>query len=242
MTISYDKIFEHNGMLLDLPFLEGIGTETRDQARSHHNNVTLINTPTWTPITSGLGVLVFDNTAQDYLELAAADCLDLNFEGANYSLGVWFNWTDTGTSLNIMGRYELDVSGWELYLFAGGGGQNYLTLRHHHAGTLVPPVTGNPRSGCYSSGWTPGTWWFLGITRPGSAEGQFYKNGVPETMVTGGLVDPESCAQDLVIGARYTKNADYFKGSLWRPRLWQRALTQAEWLNIFNLERDWFGV
>lgn len=233
---GYDKIAEHSGILLDLPFYEGIGSITRDQAKPHHQDVDLVNAPTWETITSGLGVLTFDG-ATEYLELDNADCLDFDFIGGDYSLACWFNWGLGVDSQIVIGRYQLDVSGWELYLY--NSPNYYLTLRHHHAGTLVG---GNPRSGCYSSGWTPGIWWFMGLSRTGGGEALMYRNGIALSMTTGGLVDPETCAQDLVIGVRYTKNQNYFKGSMWRPRIWNRALAASEWLRIFNAERDWFGI
>jgi len=239
---SYDRIPEHQSILLDLPFQEGIGTVTRDLSEPHHKDILLINTPTWETLASGLGVLAFDNTTNEYIELDHAACVDFDFIAGDYSLGCWFRWEDTATSLNVMGRYELDVSGWEVYLFGGLGGQNYLTSRHHHAGTLVPPIAGNPRSACYSENWSPLTWWFMGISRIGGGEAQHYRNGIAVEMTTGGLVDPETCAQDLVMGARWTKNADFFKGKRYRPRIWNRALSQKEWKGIFNAERAWFGV
>ena len=239
MINSYDYLPENNGILLDLPFYEGTGTFTRDQAKTHHQDVLLVNAPTWDSVASGLGVLTSDGLSSQYIELDNAASADLDFQGGDYSLACWFNWTDTGTSLNVMGRYELNVSGWELYLFAGLGGQNYLTLRHHHAGTLVG---GNPRSACNSENWTPEVWWFMGISRTGGGEAIHYRNGAALTMATGGLVDPETSASDSVIGARYTKNADWYKGSLWRPRIWNRALAASEWESIFEKERDFFGV
>ena len=235
---SYDKIPENDSLLLDLPFREGVGTVTMDHAKPHHQDVLLVNTPTWETLASGLGNLAFDNTANEYIELDGAACTDLNFIAGDYSLGCWLRWEDTGTSLNVMGRWELNVSGWELYLFAAAG-INYLMTRHHHAGTLVG---GNPRSACYSVGWTPEIWWFMGITRTGGGEAQHYRNGIRVAMTTGGLVDPETCAQDLTIGTRYTKNTDFYKGKIYRPRIWNKALSAAEWANLFERERDWFGV
>ena len=236
---GYDKIPENEDLLLDLPFYEGTGTITRDQAKPHHQDVELKNTPTWDTLASGLGVLTFDNTSNQYIELDHAACVDLDFMAGDYSLGCWMRWEDTGTSLMVMGRYKLDVSGWELYLFRAGGPIDYLSLRHHHAGTLVG---GNPRSGCYSVGWLPDIWWFMGLSRTGGGEAQHYRNGIALAMGTGGLVDPETCGQDLVIGTRYTKDTNFFKGSIWRPRIWNRALTAAEWLIMFEKERTGFGV
>lgn len=233
---GYDKIVENADILLDLPFYEGVGTITRDQAKPHHQDVLLINTPTWEILASGIGVLAF-NGATEYLELANANCLDLDFIAGDYSLAAWLRWEDTTTSEIVMGRYELNVSGWELYLTRTG--IDSLTLRHHHAGTLVG---GNPRSGCYSVGWIPEIWCFMGLSRTGGGEAIHYRNGIALTMITGGMVDPETCSQDLVIGSRFTKNTNWYRGKLWRPRIWGRILTAAEWFNIFEQERDWFGV
>lgn len=281
---GYDKIPENDQILLDLPFYEGAGLITRDQAKPHHQAVDL-NEPgggsfTWDrkqfgdgPFNRSFGLgfdqsdigafgLGFNNAFHSgeglghltfvrvgggagdgvYLDCAAADCVDLNFMAGDYSLGVWFRWEDTGASLIVIGRYEVDVSGWELYLWRAAGPIDYLTLRHHHAGTLVPPVTGNPRSACYSVGWTPGTWYFMGVSRTGGGEGAFYRNGVAINTVISGLVDPETCPQDLVIGTRYTKDSDWYEGQQWRPRIWDRILSAAEWLNIFEIERNYFGV
>ncbi len=233
---GYDNIPENEDILLDLPFYEGVGTITRDQAKPHHQDVTLINAPTWDTVASGLGVLTFDGTNQRF-ELDGAACADLDFIAGDYSLSAWINWIDNSSSYIIMGRYQVDVSGWELYLY-GAGGPNYLTLRHHHAGTLV---NGNPRSGCYSLGWTPGAWWFMGLSRTGGGEAIHYRNGVALPMFTSGLVDPETDAHDLT-NSRFTKDANWYEGSIWKPRIWNRALSASEWLNIFEKERDWFGV
>ena len=237
MINSYDYLPENNGILLDLPFYEATGSITRDQAKAHHYDVTLVNTPTWETIASGLGVLAFDGAA-DYIELDNAASADLNFEGGNYSFGAWIRWEDDGTNGILIGRYVVDVSGWEVYLWSGGGAIKYLSLRHHHAGTLVG---GNPRTSCYSVGWVPDTWCFLGISRAGVAA-QHYRNGVAVTTVSDALVDPESNNSDLVICVRTSKDSHHYKGKLWRPRLWQRELQASDWMNIFEKERDFFGV
>jgi len=232
---GYDLISANADMLLDLPFYEGTGTITRDQAKPHHQDVTLVATPTW-DTANGLSVMTFDGAAE-YLELANADSADLDFTSGDYSIGMWFKWVVGSPTLMLIGRNQVDVSGWELYLYDGGGADRTLTLRHNHAGGAAL------RTACYSVGWARDAWWFAGISRSGIAA-VHYRNGIALTTThsAGGLEDMETCARDMVIGARYTKDANFFNGSMWRPRVWSRALTAIDWLNIYESERDLLGV
>lgn len=230
MPILYDNLGYNHQILLDLPFREARGTVTQDVAKPHHV-VDLINTPTWAQLDSDLGVLGLNGTSE-YLESANAVCADLGFTSGDYSAGVWFYWQAGNDSQIIMGRYELDEGGWEIYLYTN----LFLTLRHHHSATPHPT---NPRSGIYSVGWAYNTWHFMGISRFGGGDAIHYRNGVALAMV-GDLVDPEATTSDFLIGVRYSKNDNYFKGRIWRPRIWNRALTAQEWLTIYELERHWF--
>ncbi|KKM05731.1 hypothetical protein LCGC14_1751120 [marine sediment metagenome] len=217
-------------MVLDLPLREATGSRTSDVAKPHHP-VTLIGAPTWTQLASLLGVLEMDGTTQ-YGQCLGASCVDLNFMSGDYSIGGWFNWTVNEFSQIIIARYELSVSGWEVYTTQAGA-LNYLTLRHHHAGGATT------RTGAYSIGWTPGTPWFFGISRSG-ASAQFYRNGLPVETTSDVLIDPETCAEDLLLGVRYTKNANFLLGYLYRPRVWSRAMSAAEWLRVHDREAGWF--
>lgn len=238
MSIHYDDLDINRDILLDLPFREGDGIITHSVAKTHPA-VRLVNTPTWPALASGLTVIGLNGT-NEYLEADNADTLNLDFIGDDYSIGGWFYWaTGGGDVQHLIGRYDVDgpaFSGWELYLYQPTGSLN---LRHSHAATLTPTW---PRSACDSYGWTQNVWHFMGVSRSG-VNGQFYRNGI--AIATGvapatGLVDPETCAEDLTIGTRFTKLTEYFKGKLWRPRIWGRALTEAEWAWIYERELRWF--
>ena len=150
----------------------------------------------------------------------------------NYSKIIWVNWEHDATSQIIIGRYEVSVSGWELY-FTESGAIDYLTLRHHHAGGA------SLRTAVSSVGWVPGTWFCVGISRVGGVC-KMYRNGT-EIVATGDtLIDPETCTQDVTIATRYTKNANWYKGYLSRPRIWNRALTDLEFKTIYELDKRWF--
>ncbi len=227
--MNYDDVPFNREILLDLPFREATGIITQDVAKPHHP-VALVNTPTWATLDTDLSVLSL-NGANEYLQSLNADTADLGFTTGDYSVSVWLKWEDGEDSQIVMGRWELNVGGWEVYLFSP---TNLLTLRHHHAGGAAV------RTGIFSAGWTRDVWHCMGISRTGGGDAVHYRNGVPLTM-TGALEDPEATTSDLVVGTRYTKDANFFKGPLWRPRAWNRILTQAEWAQIYERERRWFA-
>lgn len=271
--IGYDKISEHKNILLDLPFYEGMGLVTRDQAKPHHQDVDLKNVPVWDRTQfgdgafgrgftdgfdqsdigafnlafnngfhsgEGLGVINFVRGDDHYLELDNLASADLNFTTGDFSIGCWINWDSTGGfSQIIIGRYEVLVSGWEIYLDISSG-RNTVSQRHSH-GSIV----GNTNSNCFSTGWTPGTWALLGISRiRGNLYPVHYRNGIALVMEyeVSGMLDPDTCNRDLAIGTRFTKDANWYQGQKWRPRLWNRPLSEQEWLNIFERERKFFEV
>ncbi|GAG58557.1 unnamed protein product [marine sediment metagenome] len=234
MTVLYDSISYNQEMLLDLPLREGIGTITQDVAKPHHP-ITLMNTPTWTQLANGLVVLTLNGT-NEYLQCLNADCVDLEFTTGDYSLWGWINWSSGDDSQIVIGRYAVDIGGWELYLYDDPN--YYLTLRHHHAGGTAL------RSGCYSGGWTQNTWYFVLVTRHGSTA-QFYR-GTPTgnlqaLTTTGSLEDPEATTSDLVIGVRYSKDDNNFKNMIRRLRISGRALSFEEGVAAFKHEQRWYA-
>lgn len=233
MPKSYDKLSLDYGMVLDLRFREGTGVVTKDIARPHHE-LTLVGAPAW--VQTERNVTVLDFTA-DYLECGAAATADLNFTTGDYSIACWVNPIDTSTSMNVAGRYVLDIDGWELYFF-GLAANGYLQLRHHHA-SLAPDV----RDGCYSEGWIENAWQLMVVSRHGLYP-VHYRNGMAPVMAyeSSGMQDPDSAVRDLVVGARYSKNADWYKGTMWGLRIWDRALSLFDAQLMFAMERGLFDA
>ena len=228
MSLHYDSLPLNEDILLDLPFREGTGVITQDVAKPHHP-ITMVGDPTWTELDTGLTVLTLDGATQ-YLYSENDETEDLEFTDGDYSIGAWIKWQAGGEDSQIViGRYQVDVGGWEIYLYSTGS----LTERHHHAGGDAL------RSACYSMGWTYDTWHFMGISRSG-ATGIHYRNGVPLAML-GTMEDPEATTQDLVIGVRFNKSDNEYKGPLWRPRVWGRALSGIEWLQEYERTKGWFA-
>ena len=228
--ILYDNLGYNNAIALDLPYREGIGELTYDVAKPHHP-IQMMNTPSWVSLTSGLMTMGFDG-ANEYLRATNADTADLEFADGDYSIGGWMYWATGGDdSQNVMGRYAVDIGGWELYLYAN----QILTLRHHHAGGA------SVRTAAYSQNWPWNTWQMFGISRSG-ATATHYRDGlsIPVLASVGGLIDPEATASNLVIGARFTEDSNHFNGQMWRPRAWPRALSAREWHAMYEFERPWF--
>lgn len=201
--------------------------------------ITGVGVPTWTKQASGLWLRTYDGSTQ-YHYAANAATKQLDFTTGDYSILCWLNWIDTTNSLIIVGRYELDVGGWEIYLYQVGY-DSYLTQRHHHAGTIVEE---HPRTASYSLGWTYETPMMMCITRKNGGNGVHYRNGVSVevTSSAGGLLDAESCSYDMVFGVRYSKNADYYEGQTGLLKIFNYALSATQVRKIFDAERDFFGV
>ncbi len=248
MTVGYDNLAINRGLLLGLPFREGAGILTQDTSKPRRT-LTLTDPGggsfAWANLATGLPYLQFTaigGGATDgvYLVCPAADTGDLNFTTGDYSIGGWINWDATGGfSEIIIGRYSTEVDGWDIYLNISGG-RNTVSHRHHHSSLGA----GNLKSECFSTGWTPGNWYFVGISRSGLYP-LHYRNAIPLEMDYGGLpmLDPDTSNRDLVLGTRgTTKDANWYRGYMWNMRVWGRALPQEDWFFALNAEGHWFGV
>ena len=235
MSIHYDDMGINRGILLDLPIREATGIVTQDVAKPHHP-MTMVNTPTWTTLDSGLGVMTMDGVSE-HLRCVGASCADLDFTTSDYSMGAWIYLASGGASMSqdLIVRFSLNVSGWELYSYTNG----LITMRHHHAAGATT------RTGFYSAGWAFNTWYFLLLTRSGTG-GQFYRGTIDGTFgavttPSDTMIDPETCASNLYIACNNGAAGNFFKGRWWRWRVWDRALTLAEGGQEFERSVRWFA-
>jgi hypothetical protein len=238
-VVLYDNLAYNADILLDLPFREGTGTITQDIAKPHH---------VMTMVDPGAGSFVWGNEASgiptlewvrvgsgvtDGVYIECATCADLDFTTEDYTLMDWIKYTDTSSSISLFNRGLPYETGWEFYIWS-----NILQLRHNHAGGATTS-TGANYTGIASY---IDTWTLVGVSRSG-ADAQIYINGLPVTTVVsdGGLIDPETSARDLVIGSRTTKTSDWYDGKMERVRIWGRALSATDWMNIYQVEKVWFA-
>lgn len=235
MSLHYDSLPLNADILLDLPFREGIGAlYTRDVAKPHHVT-TMVGAPTWTELETGLTTLAFDGDNQ-YIWGTAAATEDLGFTDGDYSLGGWFYIATGGRDDKTLAcRFKVSENGWELYHYTN----EILTLRHHHA------AGASLRTAAYSEEWAYDKWWFLGLSRSGSVA-RFWRgdvDGFAELTTfssVGGLIDPETSDQNFFIGTDTTGTND-FNGKIWRPRIWERAVSGAEWAQEYERTKGWFA-
>jgi hypothetical protein len=227
---SLDKDSLGIGLLLDLPFAEGTGTlGTADVARPHHP-VALTHSPAWTALASRQYVLTLDGS-NDYLSCPGASCADLNFIAGDFTLAGWVYVEDMASAMIWMGRYELDVSGWECFFF-----NYYLTLRISTGGA-------DPSISCYGQTYHPDVWMLVGISRSGVYP-RFFRDGreMEASYETGGIPNPTTSAQDLVIGVNHTKAWAFLNGKVGPTRIWNRALAPSEHRELWDRERWIFNV
>ncbi len=224
----YDKLPLNEDIVLDWSLTEGLGALVHDVSKSGSIGTLIGDIAVGYPAQIGhgyYGVFLF-NAWHQYINCPAADCPNLNFQAGDYSLSCWLNWSIVESSQILMGKYVLDVSGWECYL-TNAAGVDYITVRHHHAGGATA------RTASYSTGWSVSTLHLFGYSRSGGVV-QHYRNGQPITTVVGVLLDPESnAANDLRCGTRYTEDANWLNGYLGRPRAWSRALTDVDHRQLF---------
>jgi len=184
--------------------------------------MTLVSSPAWADI----GITFAD--IPDEITCPGADTADLNFTSGDFSLVVWAYPTDLGSAALFMNRGTLDASGWEWYT-----ANNNLALRTNQAGSRC----GASGMGCV----VVDTWQLLGVSRSGLVA-QAYKNGqrVRTLISAGGLLDPITCVQTFRIANN--PHDDGFVGTQWRPRAWERELSDSDHERIFTNERYIFGV
>ncbi len=230
-TRSLDKDPLNQGLLLSLPMFEGTGTATvRDVARPHHP-VGMTHSPAWGTLASGQTYLDLDG-ANDYLQCAAASCTDLDFTTGDFSGCVWATQTTNNGYQHLMCRGTLATDGW-LFRYYAHATAGYIQFCSSQAG-----ASQNSR---YTGALTNGAWVCCGFSRSGASV-RIYMNGADATTVAGSHVNPATSARKLLLGIYDDEATLALDGSMWNPRIWNRALSPSEHMGIFKRERHLLGV
>ncbi len=233
MSRSLDKDPLYQQLLFSLPMREGSGTVgTADVAKPHHP-VTLTHSPAWTQVgPNNLWVLSLDGL-NDYLVCAGASCTDLNFVAEDFSGCIWVYPSNSPnyTGAWLLGRGAYPGDGWAMWVGSEAPGyRNNLTTIQ---GATVQQSYGTTRGVPVSA------WSLIGFTRVGASV-RLYQDGRDDTATTASHVNPTTSANDLGIGKKSATS--YYKGYLWNPRVWGRALKPDEHKQLFDRERKLFNV
>jgi len=227
MSAGYDNLALNHQMVLDLPFEEMTGLVTYCNAQSDIV-ATLNGVPTWQQFINGLQYMDFDPTNPDWLEAPAADTTGLDFTAGNFSVGIWVRVDDLSANRMLFCRGLLNTDGWHCAILMDGSFVLYTNQNAASQSSLS--ATGEV---------VVATWYLLGFSRDGASV-RCYKNGRDVTDTEGTHVDPLTSARDLHIGIYDPENASMFDGGLHRPRAWSRALSSAEWAQLYNMEMAMF--
>ncbi len=208
--------------------MEETGVLTNDNAKPHHQH-TLTGTPSWASLANGTPYLSFNPAHPDYLQCPAAATADLNFTAGDFSLMVWMN-TVALLGYPLMNRGATITDGWSMNVSAEGK----VSLLTRQGGTGQSTFTVNVI--------LINQWYLIMATRSG-ASCHIYINGAePAYSSVGVHVNPAAAVRNMYFGCFDAGGAPQYSGYMYRPRIWGRQLSAAEAYQLFQLERDLFGV
>lgn len=239
MSRSLDKDPLYQNLVFSLPMREGTGTvATADVARPHHP-VTMTHSPAWVQVgPNNLWVLSLDSAHPDFLECAAASCVDLDFTTGAFSGVAWVYVTSHAAYVSpyitpIFGRGAIGTDGW-LFALRNQGGDGHAVCLQDGSDLGLRIYTG--------SVYAHSAWYCLGFSKTG-ASARIYCQGSDATLA-GGAINAAfvSANRKLLLGITNDEATGPFGGYMWNPRIWSRTLAPNEHRQLFDRERRLFGV
>ena len=230
MSKGFDNKDINKNLLLDLQMKEGVGTVTRDWAKPHHTDPTLTGAPSWVQggVSGKLNYLDFNSGNPDFIEIAALDSTDLDFTSEDFSVALWVYPDSIGGDIYVLSRGDVLTDGWVVLISTG----TRFLLRTNQAGDTKQ---------ARGIGLVIGDWNFIVLTRDGTT-GIAYHNGINTTDFVQSLTNPVTANRKLLFGVEDDESSNPFDGKIYRPRIWERALSADEIKFIYESERGLFGV
>jgi len=206
-----------------LRFNDGSGTTATDSS-GNNRNFTLLGAPTWTTTN-----IIFNGTTQSASNSTLAT---LNFTSQPFTYDWWINPTNrTGDSV-IFANENFNSLGYLIAITTNG----VLYLRTDQAGANQQLLSSNLQ---FTFGGT--NWVNLAVTRSG-ATGVIYVNGVNATSNSVSLVNPvSSTAFPMIAQYDLAAGGSFYAGVMDDLRVYTRALSAAEILQIFNVNKFTHG-
>jgi len=233
LTKGFDRTL-HRSALLYLPFNEAVGVNgatLKDIAQPHHlwSMGATGHDPAFVQLPSGLWVLQFSGAVVDYLTCTAANSQDFRFLTSTsfFTVVMWAKWTTFAANYTFIGRWSAN-KGWMFCLSPGVG---YLW-------GLVNSSQSNIAAGSITD--RVNIWTLVSMSRVAASTIRYYVNGVDMTALANGGT-PTDSNTIMRIGTSADDSQPY-DGYMGIPRIWNRALSPREHVEIFNRERHLFGV
>ena len=219
MPIGYDKFDLHQNLLLNLKFVEGVGLITHDWAKPNHTNPLLVGAPAWYQLANDKNYLDFDLSNPDWIEIAQANSVDLDFTSGDFSMAIYFNADILNVSHMLLNRGTWNADGWRCYI--GTNGDIYFQTMQTGATQSTDTSVGEI---------VVGTWYFVLFTRSGNSI-RIYINGIDKTDSAGSHTNPLTANNNLEIGNDF----DGKVGEVW---VWNRELTPADVKQLYELTKE----
>ena len=195
-------------------FDEGQGTTTADSS-DNNNTATLTNGPTWTQ----QGAVTFDGI-DDHI-----------YCGKNSSL----NLTDSLTISALINPATFGQNGWGRIVDKGDGSNGFSFFLEEPTGTLAYVVYGGSLINSNQNIVQLNNWQHVAMVYDSSADiVTFYLNGQPVGTTNYTTPPADSDAYPLVIGIRGYDFNRAFDGSIDNVRVYDRALTSNEIVDLFD--------
>ncbi|MBI4119904.1 MAG: LamG domain-containing protein, partial [Parcubacteria group bacterium] len=195
------------------------------------NTGTLTNGPTWT--TSGrLGKALSFDGSNDYVNVGTPSVLSIT---SNLTISLWFKIS----SLTVANNPHLAGKGYNGTNTAYGFGFNQLGIGpSNNTGALSIATYNGVANGAYTSrvfSSSDNNWTHAVAVWDGS-QWRLYVNGVQDTNTQGTQTAPYSSTAKFYIGAQDSNgsNIRFFNGLIDEVRIYNRALSAAEVLQLYN--------
>lgn len=199
----------------DGPYLN---TSTSTDRSGRGNDGSLTSSPV--PVTGKIGQAIKFNGSSNYVNVPNSSSVDLT---GNMSISMWIRPSELIDSSS--GRKDLLVKFLQYWLI--------LNYPSNDGKILFAVSTGSPAVYTTTTSWKANTWYHLAATWDGT-NFKIYVDGVLENTASGSA--PPSTSTSVQIGGNSVQS-NYFPGSIDDVRIYNKSLSSAEVLQLYNLGR-----
>jgi hypothetical protein len=228
---KYDDILLNQSIALDLPFIEGTATTSRDISKNHNNGTFKASgEPAWSQLASGIWTVSFDGS-DDYVEMSGNPAT-LQFSN-NFTIEYWGKMNSTqvsGRFANPIGKdhsgsagvtFQIDYLASSYYWHVGHGGGLYSL-------------------NCPGANLLDNTWHMIHFTKSSTESMKFYKDGAFFSELVGTTSNVSWVSNSWRYGLGFGGRGAKMLGG--RLRMYSVVLTAAQVQTRYNETRTLYGV